>query len=96
MNKIFEGKRILVTGGAGFLGSFRGQAAPSFQILTMNPDSSVMQGQPLGSAPGGPGDQALAIPVLDRLGLLLLLLVVRKALLCHGRYWLSLFTFAPE
>lgn len=65
----------LFVGGAGLLGSFRGQSAPGFQIATMNPDSAVMVGQPLGTGPGT-GGPAQAIPTMTRLGGLVLLVLL--------------------
>lgn len=76
----------LFVGGAGFSGFFRGQAAPGFQIATMNPDPAVMQGVPLGGAPGGPGASPQSIPVLGPVGALALLLLV----LSIGLAWLGL------
>lgn len=60
---------------AGFPIGFRG-SEPRLMIATMNPDSAVMQGQPLGTIPGGPGGNAVSIPTLQRGGLILLVLLV--------------------
>jgi len=61
----------------GFPLGFRGDAGePRLMIATMNPDSTVMQGQPLGMVPGGPGSQAVSIPAVQRGGLILLALLM--------------------
>lgn len=72
---VAAGEGRLFVGGVGFLGGFRGQGTPGFQIATMNPDPAVMLGEPLGTGTGtgGNGGTNLPVPTLDRLGLLLLL-----------------------
>jgi hypothetical protein len=66
-------------------GSFdrSGGAGPGLSVVTMNPDPDVMEGIPLGGAPGGP-DSARQIPALGSAGLFALLALV----LCLG--WLRL------
>jgi len=69
------GNNRLYVAAAGFpTGASGGE--PRLMIATMNPDSTVMQGEPLGTTPGGPGDDALAIPTLQRGGLIMLILLV--------------------
>ncbi len=69
------GNDRLYIAAAGFPSGVRGEGeAPRFMITTMDPDSTVMQGQPLG-APDGPGG-AVSIPVLQRSGLIVLALLL--------------------
>lgn len=79
------GNDRLYVAAAGFPTGFRG-GQPGFMIATMNPDSSVMQGEPLGGIPGGPGGEAFSVPAVQRGGLILL------ALLMTGLVWLRMRT----
>ena len=76
------GNDRLYVAAAGFPSGVRG-GEPRFMIATMDPDSTVMEGQPLG-APGGPGGDAVSIPTLHQGGLILL------ALLMAGLVWLRM------
>lgn len=70
VDAVHGGQRLYI--GAAGLGTFRGTQT-SFQIATMNTDPAVMEGVPMGGAPGGPDTGAQAIPVLGPAGLLALL-----------------------
>ncbi len=74
------GNDRLYIAAAGFPTGLRG-GQPRLMIATLNPDSTVMQGQPLGT-PGGPGADAFSVPVTRPSGLILL------ALLLTGLVWL--------
>lgn len=69
------GNGRLYVAAAGFPVGFRG-GEPRLMIATMNTDSTVMQGQPLGSPPGGPGADAVSVPALQRGGVIVLILLV--------------------
>lgn len=69
------GNNRLYVAAAGFPIGLRG-GDPRLMVATMNPDSAVMQGQPLGTPPGGPDGDAVSIPTLQRGGLILLVLLL--------------------